>query len=251
MIVDTFLFGWELDMLEFRLSEMSGFVDWFVLVESDMTFQGESKPFVFDENKDRFKDYWKQIIYVRADLPETDDPWLREYSSREATKKGLVCFSDSDIILHGDVDEIMSSSIGGNLDSYVGDGIGVLDQDFYSMAVDWKYPDTWQGTVMARAGLVEKMSMTDFRNSRIYASRIRGGWHFSWLGGPEMITKKAAAFSHTEDSVQSYIRDMGAKLYFDGYHVLGEKLIPVDIDETYPKFLVDGNFPSEWLRPRT
>lgn len=250
MILDSFLFGWELDMLEFRFSEMSGFVDWFVLVESDQTFQGEPKPLVFDSNKDRFKDYWKQILYVKATLPDTSNPWEREYASREAIKNALVCFSDDDIILHGDVDEIVPTSIGENLERFVGDGVSVLDQDFYSMAVDWKYPDTWQGTVMARVGTVKEISVTDFRNCRVYAPRIRGGWHFSWLGGPEMITKKAAAFSHTEDSVQSYIRSMGGRLYYDGYHVLGEKLIPVEIDDSYPQFLQDGNFPEVWRRSR-
>lgn len=238
-------------MLEFRLAEMSGFVDWFVLVESPVTFQGNEKPLVFDENKERFRDYWKQILYVKAVLPETDNPWEREFASREAIKKNLECFSKDDIVLHGDVDEIVPSSIGENLERFVGDGVSVLDQDFYSMAVDWKYPDTWQGTVMARLNLVEKMSITDFRNCRVYAPRIRGGWHFSWLGGPEMITKKASAFSHTEDSVQSYIRDMGRRLYTEGYHVLGEKLIPVEIDESFPMFLREGNFPSSWRRPQT
>jgi len=251
MVIDTFLFGWELDMLEFRLAEMSGFVDWFVLVESPVTFQGVRKSLVFEENKNRFRKYWKQILYVKADMPETDNPWERERASREAIIKPLECFSDNDIILHGDVDEIVPLSIGENLERFVGDGVSVFDQDFYSMAVDWRYPDSWQGTVVARAGLVRKISMTDFRNCRVYAPRIRGGWHFSWLGGPEMIRKKAAAFSHTEDSVQSYIRDMGERLYYEGYHVLGEKLIPVEIDDTFPLYLQEGNFPPEWRRPQT
>lgn len=249
MVIDSFLFGWELDMLELRLSEMSSFVDWFIIVESDQTFQGESKPLVFDDNKNRFKKYWQQILYVRAQLPETDDPWVREYASREAIKSSVVCFERSDIILHGDVDEIMPVSIGENLERYVGDGISVLEQDFYSMAVDWKHPELWQGTVMARAGLVANMSMTDFRNSRVYAPRIRGGWHFSWLGGPEMIAQKAAAFSHTEDSIQSYIREMGGRLFYEGYHVRGEKLTPVEIDDSYPRLIVEGNFPDVWRRP--
>lgn len=251
MIIDTFLFGWELEMLECRLMEMNEFVDWFVLVESEYTFQGNLKPLTFNINKHRYKQYLDKIIYVIAEPPHTDNPWHREYASRERIKQTLELFSDDDIIIHGDVDEIMPKSIGVMLEELVGtEGPIVLEQDFYSMAVDWAYPTTWQGTVAARNSVARSMSMTDLRNARVYAPSVRGGWHFSWLGGPEMIEHKAASFSHTEDSVQSYVREMGPRLYKEGYHVLGEKLTPVEVGENYPAYIKTGLCPTEWFRPR-
>ena len=53
-IYDSFLFYNELDILEIRLNELNNVVDYFILVESSVTHQGQSKPFIFDENKERF-----------------------------------------------------------------------------------------------------------------------------------------------------------------------------------------------------
>jgi hypothetical protein len=94
------------------------------------------------------------------------------------------------------------------------------------------------------------MSILDFRNARLSAKKIRDGWHFTWLGGPEFIERKAASFSHTEDEIQSYIKTMGGRLYSEGYHVRGEKLVPVDIDETFPQYLQERRCPDIWFRPR-
>lgn len=251
MIIDTFLFGWELDMLECRLYEMNSFVDVFIIVEAKATFQGEEKPLTFAENRTRFAEYKDKIIYVVPELPNTDNPWVREYVSRESIKEHLLSFGDDSIIIHGDVDEIVSKVIGHNLEELIDySGTFVADQKFYSMAVDWQYPISWQGTVFARNNVVRDMTMVDLRNSRITSPRIAGGWHFTWLGGSEMIKRKASSFSHTEDHIQSYIRDMGEKLYTDGYHVLGEKLLPVEIDDTYPNYIKERKCPSEWFKPR-
>jgi beta-1,4-mannosyl-glycoprotein beta-1,4-N-acetylglucosaminyltransferase len=251
MIIDSFLFGWELDLLEMRLIEMNDFVDVFILIESNLTFQGESKPLYYQENKDRFSKWSNKIISINAPMPVTNNPWEREYASREALKMVINKFPANGIILHGDVDEIMSANMGNGLQYIIqGNDFYVLDQKLYSMAVDWLFTESWQGTMITRKHLLDNISITDFRNKRIGAKKIRDGWHFTWLGGSEFIERKARSFSHTEDEIQSYIRDMGIRLYTEGYHVRGEKLIPVDIDDTYPKYIRNNLCPKEWLRPR-
>ena len=52
-IYDGFLFFNELDLLDLRLNTLNDVVDYFVLVESSITHQGESKPFIFEENKQK------------------------------------------------------------------------------------------------------------------------------------------------------------------------------------------------------
>ena len=251
MIVDTFLFGWELELLECRLYEMDSFVDVFVVVEADKTFQGTDKPLHFLENRQLFRRWLDKIIYVKAELPHTNDPWLREYMSRENIKPALRNLPDDAIVIHGDVDEIVSKVAGHQFYDLIDfEDTFVCEQSFYSMAVDWLYPITWHGSVVARNSVIRSMSMTDVRNRRVSSRSIRCGWHFSWLGGPEMIRQKASSFSHTEDSVQSYIKEMGERLYTEGYHVLGEKLIPVEIDDTYPNYIKERRCPDYWLRPR-
>jgi beta-1,4-mannosyl-glycoprotein beta-1,4-N-acetylglucosaminyltransferase len=251
MIIDTFLFGWELDMLQCRLHEMNSFVDYFLLVESRQTFQGEAKPLVFADNRELFDDYRDKIIVVEAESLVTDDPWQREYLAREVIKRELYQFSPDDIIIHGDVDEIVPKAISNQLDALASENqTVVLNQTMYSMAVDWQYPNSWRGSVIAKKSVVDSMAMVDMRNARLSSHAVHGGWHFSWLGGPEMIRQKASAFSHTEDSVQSYIQEMGERLYTEGYHVLGEKLIPVEVDNTYPDYIKERKCPEFWHRPR-
>lgn len=248
MIIDSFLFGWELDLLKMRLHEMSSFVDKFVLIESELTFQGQSKQLYFQENKHLFSEFSDKIIAVIATLPTSNNPWDLEYASREALKSVLNMFPRDAIILHGDVDELMSKKLGNKLHYFIDDNIYALEQKMYSMAVDWKYPDWWQGTTVARVSSLDSISMLEFRNHRIYGKKICDGWHFSWLGGPEYISRKAAAFSHTEDEIQSYIKDMGERLFYEGFHVRGEKLIPVEIDNSYPEFIQKRLCPKEWFR---
>lgn len=248
MIVDSFLFAWELDLLEMRLYEMDSFVDKFILIESDVTFQGTEKPLYYSLNKERFK-YWNdKIIHVIAPLPVTDNPWWREFAAREAAKEYINKFPQNTIVLHGDVDEIVSKDLGKNLNHIIDEHIYVIDHDFYSMAVDWKYPTTLTGTVIARNFSLKYLSMVDMRHKRVSSKKLKGGWHFTWLGGKEFIEKKAAAFSHTEDSVQNYIKLMGERLYTEGYHVLGEKLIPVVVDDSFPDYIKNNMCPKEWFR---
>ena len=53
-IIDSFLFYNELDMLEFRLTELNEHVDYFIILESNFDFKGNKKESVFNLNKERF-----------------------------------------------------------------------------------------------------------------------------------------------------------------------------------------------------
>lgn len=250
MIVDTFLFAWELDMLEMRFHEMNSFVDKFLIIESNKTFQGNVKPLYYDLYKERFKPWHNKIIHAVVELPDTDNPWIREFAARESVKNYFNKFPEDTIILHGDVDELISANLGKNLQYIIDHEIYTIEHRFYSMAVDWQYPEDITGIVIARKSTLNNMSMIDFRHKRIGGKKLRGGWHFTWLGGKELIQKKLESFSHTENEVQLYVKEMGEKLYFDGYHVWGEKLIPITVDETFPEYIKKQLCPKEWFRPR-
>ena len=45
-------------------------------------------------------------------------------------------------------------------------------------------------------------------------------------------------------------RDRLDECYQTGLHVDGTKLLPVDVDETWPKWIREGNAPASWYRPR-
>ena len=69
-IIDCFVFNDELDVLEIRLSLLSPYVNLFVLIESNRTFDGQDKPFYYEENKERFKEFVDKILYIKVeDMP--------------------------------------------------------------------------------------------------------------------------------------------------------------------------------------
>lgn len=71
-IYDCFIFFNELDLLELRLNILNDSVDYFVIVESAITFQGESKEFLFEKNKARFAKFRNKIIHFKVEKYEID-----------------------------------------------------------------------------------------------------------------------------------------------------------------------------------
>jgi beta-1,4-mannosyl-glycoprotein beta-1,4-N-acetylglucosaminyltransferase len=71
-IYDCFIFFNELDLLELRLNILNDYVDYFVIVESSVTFQGEDKEFLFEKNKSRFSKFENKIIYFQVEKYELD-----------------------------------------------------------------------------------------------------------------------------------------------------------------------------------
>jgi beta-1,4-mannosyl-glycoprotein beta-1,4-N-acetylglucosaminyltransferase len=69
MIVDTFMFYNELDILELRLMVLDEYVDKFVLVEAEVNHVGGPKELFFQKNRDRFTKWLDKIehVIVRAD----------------------------------------------------------------------------------------------------------------------------------------------------------------------------------------
>lgn len=71
-IYDCFIFFNELDLLELRLNILNDYVDYFVIVESAITFQGEDKEFIFEKNKSRFAKLENKIIHFTVEKYEFD-----------------------------------------------------------------------------------------------------------------------------------------------------------------------------------
>ena len=77
-IYDGFIFFNELDLLDIRLNTMYDVVDYFILVESSVTHQGTPKPYIFEENKERFSKYLDKIIHIKIDNTPDDFSNLME-----------------------------------------------------------------------------------------------------------------------------------------------------------------------------
>ena len=97
-IYDCFSY-WDEDLLlDLRLNILNNFVDYFVIVEGNKTWQNNSKKLRF--NIDNFSKFKNKIIYIPVeDMPGGDNPYLRENHQRNAISRGLQNANDEDYII--------------------------------------------------------------------------------------------------------------------------------------------------------
>jgi len=64
-VFDAVLMSTELDLLEIRLNELDGVVDYFLIIESNATFTGLQKDTHFANNRQRFSKFENKIVYMQ------------------------------------------------------------------------------------------------------------------------------------------------------------------------------------------
>ena len=221
MVLDTFMFYNELDMLEFRLMELDHVVDKFIIVESTKTFVGNDKPLYFENNKKRFEKYLHKIHHVvLSNSPPWKEcsTWARESHQRIATGEVLKYLSlkDDDIIIAGDVDEIPDSN---EISKFKIHGLPfnvltMLMQTYYFnfnhkiaaySGYDIESKRNYHRTVACKVftygafkelGLsVQKLRTHYTKYNRLWE---RGGWHLTFFMSDDLIKNKMENYSHTE-----------------------------------------------------
>jgi hypothetical protein len=259
MIFDVFMMNDELDVLEMRLTELQD-VDKLrhVLIEAPVDHQGHAKPLYYAENRNRFAAWNKRITHVIADgLPSVSqdpNPWSREHGQREYARQGLYEALPGDIVLHGDLDEIPRAEAAQYDPGSSVIGMAMRDHAF---AIDWLAQEPFRGTVMTRVRNVK--SFTALRYARNNVPLLPdAGWHMNCLGGPEAIRKKLRSFCHLEmkDLLEQGID--GGFFYERGLRwgpppelkLGGEQLKAVDVDKSWPRYILEGKAPASWYRPR-
>ncbi len=257
MIYDCFTFFNEFDLLEIRLNELNSVIDKFVLVEATKTFSGIDKPLNFQKNKHRFEKFLHKIIHVIVDeYPEINGDWVIENHQRNAILNGLKDCKDDDIVLISDCDEIPSpNAVLYNKDK---PGLKIFEQTMYYYYLNLKASSKWiSGTRMLfykdlKNGFdnIDNYSKTVIKELNIGTTpqKVRhineglilknAGWHFTYIGGVDMITKKVKAYSHfrevgkiNEFKIEKDIRRGNARFNSDMF------LIPVSIDKSFPEFV--------------
>lgn len=113
-VFDAIIFSVELDLLQVRIKELWDIVDVFIILESNATFTGKSKPYIFNEHKKDFEFASAKIHHVmieQFELPLGEGPFYNEGLMRESMNKAIVeaGVKNNDMILMADVDEIIRS----------------------------------------------------------------------------------------------------------------------------------------------
>jgi hypothetical protein len=270
MIWDCFMFGSaesEIDMLECRLRELESIPNLHhVIVEAEVTHRGDLKPLWFKKHEERFSPWNERITYVRvpADaLPsatENPDPtdvdaarrlaWSREHAQREYCHAGLDEADPDDIILHGDADEI--PRLGAVAALSAGKELPfpcVFQMRLCMYAVDWLHPLPWHGTIRTKVRSVGSFAqLRGMRNS--LPTIMDGGSHLSWMGGTEAHRAKLETHCHLEMTEATKEALQSGEWLRDGQHSDGHKLEPVDVDETWPRWVYERQCPPSWFRPK-
>jgi beta-1,4-mannosyl-glycoprotein beta-1,4-N-acetylglucosaminyltransferase len=112
----------ELKMLEYRLSVLDDFVDYFIIVESTHTQNGKEKPLFFEENKRRYVAWLHKIIHIVVkDVPyvfpqidySKNQQWVNEHHQRNCIARGIeqLDLRPKDIIMISDLDEITDPAL--------------------------------------------------------------------------------------------------------------------------------------------
>jgi hypothetical protein len=196
-IVDAFIFHNEYDLLHLRLEELYNIVDHFVLVEANVTHSGAKKDWNFEKNKQRYSQYANKIIYIQCDDLSGKNSWEIENAHRNAIARCFHLFSDSDIILMSDVDEIPKKEIIEQI-RFVRLPIR-FHMDFYNYNFNCRVIPDWKtGTVAFFKTILENHPPQCLRLISNLPYIENAGWHFSWFGDEEYCKEKIRSFAHQE-----------------------------------------------------
>ncbi len=215
-LIDCFLFYNELDMLRYRLDYLYDTVDFFVLVESTLTFAGSNKELHYENNKTLFEKYNDKIIHIIVkDLPtkeETDNTWVREKMHRNCIQRGLININDNDIIIINDLDEIPDKNTlkiikeSKNMENVP----YALEQDMYYYNLTCKASNKWYHPKLVNYYTYKNIfnsNADNIRSCNYYNIIGKGGWHFSYFGDINFIKNKIMNFSHQEYNNENYLND--------------------------------------------
>ena len=257
-IYDCFSY-WDEDLLlELRLNILDEYVDYFVIVEGNKTWQNNIKKLKFDIKK--FEKYEKKIIYIPVkDMPDGDNPWLRENFQRNCISRGLVNAAKDDLIIISDLDEIPNLDQISKFNSNMRYAVFKQKHFYYKINLQSQKNPFWYGSricVMKHLKSPQWLRNLKFKKRpfwRLDKFRLNnildsGGWHFCNLKSPEQLLYKYKNLCETNDP---YVH----KEKIDEKHLNLEQIVKninegkdiVGRDENYKKIEIDQSFPKHIL----
>lgn len=266
MLIDSFIFGGEIDMLEFRMKLLWDHVDKFVIVEADKSHSGKPKAFHFSTYKPDFSWAADKIVYMpievdvfdlNLDAPRPSEfdfehySWKIENRQRSAIIDACKYFSDSDILMLSDADEIPSHMAmefrkKNNLVYPM-----ACDQMIIPYSLNYHRPDIgWRGTVMCDLGYARSVGTQALRNMRQEFSPLPGGgWHLTYFGGVDQVKLKIQSYAHQENNREEFIDE--GKIHsaiLSGGSLFNESSnnIRIDPHTFFPSYFLE-HAPRKWM----
>ena len=217
MIIDAFIFFNEKELVELRVKYLNSIVDYFVIVEADITHQGKKKnwnfPKILAEN---LKEFSNKIQYhqLNIDLDKIkneeswiiddikgDDAWRIENFQRNYIKMATKKFLNEDILIISDVDEIPSKQRLEFIKTCDFKKIApvALEQHLFHIDCNFLSLESWRGSILTTIEICNAYSPHRLRRSRNRISHFNdSGWSFSSFGGPNKVKEKLESIAHKE-----------------------------------------------------
>lgn len=254
MIIDSFPFFDELELLDLRLSYLNNHVDKFILVEGTKSHQGKNKKLFYDLNRSIFKKYEKKIIhYVIDDYPPIQnvkefDPFIYDYHTRNAIGTALnkIDIIQNDILLISDVDEIPNYNFFKNFRGKITifkQYMLYFHMNLRCIGFELDHGDgLWGGTKMLKfkdfstAQKIRNIKTKKYGWWRLDKPKVdffyNSGWHFRFLGDENTLFNefKNRAIGYTEEKLNSYNKSEIKKIIEGQLELIGgEKYSKFDI----------------------
>ena len=267
-IYDCFSY-WDEDLLlNLRFNVLNKIVDYFVIVEGNKTWQNNSKKLRFDINK--FPNFKEKIIYVPVEnLPDGDNPYLRENFQRNCISQGLKDSSEKDLIIISDLDEIPSPDAIKKFKPKMRFAALKQKHFYYKVNLQSQENPFWYGTkICLRKYLKSPQWLRELKFKKRPFWRIdkfrlnniidNGGWHFCNLKNPEELLYKYKNLCETNDPYnfndkieEKYLNLQEIKKRINlGQDIIGRNELykPVKLDNSFPKYILENkNIFKDWI----
>ena len=254
MIIDCITFYNENILANARFEILNDVVDQFIVCESGYDHSGKQKNKNFKLLNKSFESKIK-YIFIEKNFPLPIKPWKNEEIQRNYIQKELESYSDEDLILYSDSDEIPNPKLLKSMK--LNKKYGIFFQKNYVFKINLfnKYETPWEGTRICKKKdlktinkLRKKILSKNLKKSfwKFYIEKDieiyeDGGWHFNNLYNLETISEKLKAFPHKEFSSPK----------FTDHSVIKEKILKnqdlferghvyekVELDDTYPEYII-------------
>ena len=209
-VYDLFLINTELDWLEIRLNELNNSVDYFVVLESETTFQENPKPLHYQDNHSKFTPFHPKIIHRVVNFTGTTlpkgDTWEHERFTRNAlftqaltSLSGPQAPTQGDVLIIGDVDEIPRPSTITSLRNCAFPPRVTHPSHIYYYSFQWLHRgEQWahpQATFYN--GPKDTIKPDPLRNGKTHLDLYNAAWHCSsCMPTMQHLVNKIESFSH-------------------------------------------------------
>ena len=257
-IFDCFQYFNEDHIADLRFNILNEYVDFFVIVESTVNHQGQTRKLHFDKNK--YKKFHNKIIYIEVDdtpdnikKPHTGGESLVEQYQRNSIMKGLNKSQDNDLIILSDVDEIPDLN---KLKFFDKNKYAVFSQKMFMYKLNLLNlnENNWHGSkICLKKNLKSPQWLRNLKFKKYPFWRIDkqknlqiindGGWHFAYLQDVKNISKKIKSFAHGEFNKLDIVSEKNIELRINqGEDVLGRgyKIKKIEIDSSYPEYIINN-----------